>query len=162
MCYNGVKKREGSEKVKKEATHRNTAQKQLVLEVVKKSYDHPVAEQIYFRAREKAMHISLGTVYRNLAQLSEKGEIRRLSAPKGPDHFDFNLESHYHFVCLHCGEMNDIPKECSPSEENILSPSSAGFDITGYALVYEGICPKCKKKFKKGENINEKDKVLSV
>jgi len=128
--------------------HRNTQQRQLVFDVVQKSCDHPTAERVYNRAREAAPHISLGTVYRNLAHLSESGAIKRLVSGVGPDHFDFNLENHFHFLCSHCGEMTDIPKEFSPSEKEVEKPTSAGFDIKGYSLIYMGICPECQNKLK--------------
>lgn len=136
----------------KETAYRNTAQRQLVYDVVQKSHDHPTAETIYIRARKEAPHLSLGTVYRNLNHLSENGAIRKLSAPIGPDHYDFNLESHYHFLCSECGQMSDIPHHCSPDEKSVLAPLSAGFDIQNYTLIYVGVCPNCNKN-KKGENL---------
>ena len=140
----------------KQPIHRNTAQRQLILDVVLNSLDHPTAEEVYIRARKEAAHISLGTVYRNLAFLSESGQIRKLSSPDGPDHYDFNLESHYHFLCQNCGEMCDIPLSCSPKEQAVMAPKEAGFDIRGYSLVYVGLCPNCSKKISKiGESENE-------
>ena len=132
----------------KEVVHRNTAQRQIVLDVVNQSHDHPTAERIYERAREKAPHISLGTVYRNLAHLAENGSILKVST-NGADHYDFNLENHFHFLCTECGEMCDIPKEFSPSHSELMSPQRADFDITDYSLVYLGHCPECKNR--KGE-----------
>ena len=41
--------------------------------------DHPTADVIYLNIREQFPHISLGTVYRNLALLSELGEIKKLT-----------------------------------------------------------------------------------
>ena len=137
--------------MERQTAHRNTQQRQLVFDVVQKSYDHPTAERVYNRAREIAPHISLGTVYRNLAHLSESGAIKRLVSGVGPDHFDFNLENHYHFLCSHCGEMTDIPKECSPDENEVMMPSKSGFDIKSYSLIYMGVCPECQNKIKKGE-----------
>ena len=146
----------------KETAHRNTAQRQLVYDVIQKSLDHPTAETVYIRAREEAPHISLGTVYRNLNHLSENGAIRRLSTPIGPDHFDFNLESHYHFLCSVCGQMSDIPSHCSPDEKSVMAPSEAGFDIKSYSLIYVGVCPECKNKHKKEKLETEQGKILSV
>ena len=133
----------------KETAHRNTAQRKLVYDVIQKSLDHPTAETVYIRARQEAPKISLGTVYRNLSHLSENGDIRKLSAPIGPDHYDFNLESHYHFLCSECGQMSDIPLSCSPDEKSVLAPSEAGFDIKSYSLIYLGVCPECNKKQKR-------------
>ncbi len=128
---------------------RNTPQRKLVLKVVQQSWDHPTAETIYNRAKEVAPSISLGTVYRNLAILSELGQILRLPSPAGPDHYDFNLSSHYHFFCEKCGEMCDIPKECAPDEKELRAPEKSGFDIHGHTLTYMGICPLCKQKAQK-------------
>ena len=123
---------------------RNTPQRKLILEVVRQSYDHPTADTIYRRASEIAPKISLGTVYRNLAVLTELKEILKISSPQGPDHYDFNLSDHCHFFCKKCGEMCDIPLECSPSERELHAPEKSGFDIHGHTLTYVGICPSCK------------------
>ena len=125
---------------------RNTPQRKIVLETVLQSLDHPTAETIFKRAAEKSPKISLGTVYRNLAILSELGQIKKLSSPLGPDHYDFNLSDHCHFLCSSCGEMLDIPNECAPSKQALLAPKKSGFDIHSHTLTYHGICPACKQK----------------
>ncbi len=128
------------------AVLRNTPQRKLVLEIVTQSCDHPTAETIYRRAAEISPKISLGTVYRNLAVLSELGQILKLTSPVGPDHYDFNLSDHCHFICSKCGEMCDIPKECAPSQKELKAPEKSGFDIHRHTLTYVGICPTCKNK----------------
>ena len=125
---------------------RNTPQRKVVLDVVQTSLDHPTAETIFLRASERAPKISLGTVYRNLAVLTELKEILKISSPYGPDHYDFNLSDHCHFLCKNCGEMCDIPLECSPSQSELHAPEKSGFDIQGHTLTYFGICPSCKNK----------------
>lgn len=130
----------------KSAVLRNTPQRKIVLEAVLQSLDHPTAETIYERAHKKAPKISLGTVYRNLAVLSELGQIKKLSSPLGPDHYDFNLSDHCHFICSCCGQMLDIPSECAPSPSALRAPEKSGFDIHSHSLTYLGICPDCKQK----------------
>ena len=61
--------------------------------------DHPTADVIYLNIREQFPHISLGTVYRNLALLSELGEIKKLTTGDGADHFDGNVSPHQHVIC---------------------------------------------------------------
>lgn len=134
--------------MERQTAHRNTQQRQLVLDVVRKSCDHPTAESVYIRAREIAPHISLGTVYRNLGYLSDSKEIKRLVSGQGPDHFDFNLENHFHFLCTECGQMFDIPSESAPSESEVNKPARAGFNIKDYSLIYMGVCPNCQNKEK--------------
>lgn len=129
---------------------RNTAQRALVLDAVRTSRDHPTAEKIFLRVSEKAPQISLGTVYRNLSLLSELGEILRISSPYGPDHFDFNLENHYHFFCSECHEVYDVPSDLVPHKKDLMQPRNCGFEIADFSLSYYGVCPHCKKEMEAG------------
>lgn len=122
---------------------RNTQQRRLVLDVVMTSTDHPVADDIYIRARQTDPTISKGTVYRNLNVLSELGEIRRLSMPMGPDHFDFNTTNHYHFICKNCLKVSDteIPYIHEINGEDLPCP---GYKTEFHRLVLVGECPECR------------------
>ena len=42
-------------------------------------YDHPTADTIYLHVKEEFPNISLGTVYRNLALLTDLGEIIKIT-----------------------------------------------------------------------------------
>lgn len=124
---------------------RNTAQRKLVLDIVRASCDHPTAEQVFEAARHREPHISRGTVYRNLNLLSELGELKRLSMPLGPDHFDFQPDNHYHFCCRCCGMVTDamLPFQ----EEFSVTPDAlTGYTVEWHLLVLVGLCPKCQKK----------------
>ncbi|MDO4475369.1 MAG: transcriptional repressor [Lachnospiraceae bacterium] len=70
--------------------------------------DHPTAETIYTEIRMENPKISLGTVYRNLAQLESAGEVIRIPVTNGPDHFDGNTNEHYHLICPNCGSVSDL------------------------------------------------------
>ena len=123
---------------------RHSRQRELVLQVVKESSDHPVADVIYERAREADVSISKGTVYRNLNLLSELGEIRKLFMPIGPDHYDFNLENHYHFICRNCNRVVDasIPYDEKLNEAKAELP---GFKTEWHRLILVGLCDECNK-----------------
>ena len=74
--------------------------------------DHPTAEMIYTALKEEDPKLSLGTVYRNLALLTEQGEIRKIQTANGPDRYDGNRTEHYHFLCRKCCQIFDLyPKE---------------------------------------------------
>lgn len=70
--------------------------------------DHPTAEMLYSELREKDPKLSLGTVYRNLALLTELGEIRKIPVSRGPDHFDGDTSGHFHFICRKCHQVRDL------------------------------------------------------
>ena len=123
---------------------RNTHQRKLVREIVRGSTNHPTAYDIYAIAREQDPTISKGTVYRNLNLLSELGEIRKLQMPVGPDHYDFKMESHYHFICRKCSKVVDanIPYN---EDLNGATASLPGYKTEWHRLVLVGLCPECKK-----------------
>ena len=52
---------------------RQSRQRDLVLEIVRSTMDHPTADWVYRKARRRLRRISLGTVYRNLKQLADLG-----------------------------------------------------------------------------------------
>ncbi len=116
-----------------------TRQKALICDILENTCDHLTAEQIYFRARERMPAIAMGTVYRNLGQLSDRGFIRRLTIPGQPDRFDKNPKPHGHLLCGRCGEVQDL---FLPELQKELQ-KQCGTKITGYQLTVEHICPHC-------------------
>ena len=123
---------------------RHSRQRELVLQVVRESHDHPVADVIYERAREADASISKGTVYRNLNLLDRLGEIRKLYMPIGPDHYDFNLKNHYHFICRCCNRVVDASM---PYDERLNEAKSElpGFKTEWHRLILVGLCDECNK-----------------
>lgn len=115
---------------------RSTKQRTLVLEIVRKSRNHPTAEAVYAEARKHMPAISLGTVYRNLRQLTENGLIRSVTFGSAPDRFDGMLDAHEHFVCTHCGAIFDI-------QPTLSNPQLPGKRVAHYRLDYFGTCETC-------------------
>jgi Fe2+ or Zn2+ uptake regulation protein len=52
---------------------RQTRQRELILDVVRSTMDHPTADWVYRQARRRLARISLGTVYRNLSRRRRAG-----------------------------------------------------------------------------------------
>ena len=105
--------------------------------------DHPTADDVYTAIRRDFPNISLGTVYRNLSLLASMGEITRLSCGDGVDHFDYNTEPHYHFICKNCGCVQDIPMEFLRSIDDLAAKFFDG-EIVGHSTVFYGTCSQCK------------------
>lgn len=121
---------------------RNTAQRKLTLDAVLAMRSHPTADQVYAYVRTQDAHISRGTVYRNLNILSELNEIRRMSMPIGPDHYDHRVDNHYHFCCRGCGRVVDTGLPYN-EELNRATPGIAGYQTEWHRLVLVGLCPDC-------------------
>lgn len=118
-------------------------QRELIYNAVVEHRVHPTAENVYNFLKKDNPQLSLGTVYRNLQQLSEKGDINRLSIPDQPDRFDGITEPHYHGVCVNCGSIHDIEMNDFP-DLNKIAGEKTGMDILGHKIVFEIICPMCK------------------
>lgn len=124
---------------------RATKQRQLILYIVRNSMDHPSSDIVYERALAQMPNISLGTVYRNLAQLVAAGQVRQIAMPNGPDRYDGQLHKHYHIVCEQCGELFDF--EAAPITEALQNEAAQkGMLLHNIHLVMHGICLRCQKK----------------
>lgn len=124
---------------------RFSRQRQAILNLVLNSNNHPTADYIYLQLKKDFPELSLGTVYRNLSKLSDKGLIQKVSIPNQSDMFDRNLDRHAHVVCSNCGEVYDID---TSSIDDIISNIStdANVSIQSYNITFDGVCNKCKSK----------------
>ena len=82
-------------------------------------------------------------MYRNLKQLSESGEIRKLEIPGGADRFDHGCHDHYHIRCLKCGRVFDVEMEYMEDLGKRIK-NTHGFEFSGHDIIFKGICPGCK------------------
>jgi len=124
---------------------RNTIQRSLVLDAVHRLRSHPTADEIYAEISKICPSISRATVYRNLQQLCEQGEIKKREIPGSPDRFDHITTDHYHARCTVCGKVLDVDMEYLSALSEAVKDSH-GFLLTGHSIVFDGICPDCQKK----------------
>lgn len=96
------------ERVCREAGAKLTHQRLEVFREVAKTGDHPDAETIYRRVRDRMPTVSLDTIYRTLWLLVDLGMIQTLGARRERARFDANLDPHHHFVCVKCGATRDF------------------------------------------------------
>jgi Fur family peroxide stress response transcriptional regulator len=90
---------------------RHSRQRDLILDLVRsRALNHPTAQDVHDAVRDHMPGVSLGTVYRNLHQLVEQGEIVAVQA-EGPLHYDWNRQAHHHLHCSRCGALVDLPLE---------------------------------------------------
>ncbi len=117
-------------------------QRQTIHNFLMTRKDHPTADVVYQNVRQEYPHISLGTVYRNLTLLADRGEILRLHVGDGADHFDADTSRHSHFVCSHCGCVTDLALDCL---EDLLTQAKQDFDgrIEAVDTCFHGICADC-------------------
>ena len=135
---------------------RITSQKEIILDYLKNTDSHPKAEDVYLEVRKKLPRISMGTVYRILTSLKEKGEVREI--PYEVNHYDANLSPHSHFICENCEKIFDIEipnlkkidKETDARRQKCLKRILGDFSKVGkiknYQIYFYGNCKKCSKR----------------
>jgi Fur family peroxide stress response transcriptional regulator len=107
--------------------------------------EHPNAETIYERVRQKIPTISLDTVYRTLRLFVQEGIISRVSAASESMRFDGNIERHHHFICTQCGLVRDFYNE---DFDQLVPPEEAMTlgAVDSIHVEIRGICSDCRKK----------------
>lgn len=124
-------------------TRHNTIQRSLVLDAVNRLKSHATADEVYAEVAATHPNISKATVYRNLNLLSDMGMIRKLEIPGGADRFDHICKEHCHVKCEKCGRVFDIEIPYIDGLDNLVENRN-GFELTGYDILFRGICPGCR------------------
>ena len=123
------------------AIERKSKQRDAIINELCSRYDHPTAMELYLSVREKIPNLSLGTLYRNLTQLEEHGQVIRI--PDGTtDRFDGNVHPHGHFKCLSCGNVYDL---MSFKNDSLTFSDEIIGNVVNYSLMAFGSCKHCNK-----------------
>src|ERR1051325_29995 len=112
-----------------------SAQRAAVAEYVLRTHEHPSADLVWKRVREKFPWISRATVYNTLNLFVEKGLLQRLTFAEDSIVFDPKIETHHHFIDDETGEIVDVPWE-NVQVCNI--ESLRGYQISDYQVVMHG------------------------
>lgn len=120
-------------------------QREALLTLLRSTRSHPSADWLYENLRKEFPNISLGTVYRNLAQLAENGDILKISTSANKEHFDGFVHRHFHFVCNKCDKIYDVDLDGMDEIKN-QAAEKLNADIEDYSLIFYGICENCSSK----------------
>lgn len=120
-------------------------QREKILEVLSNNAVHPTAEKLLDILEDEGTPIGMTTLYRNLNQLANAGMIKKIDGLEPSAHFDHNTYEHYHFICVECKKVFDIPADVAPDLVKN-TRSATGFDIVNHDIVFHGICSECKKR----------------
>ena len=122
---------------------RNTIQRTLVLDIVRTLQNHATADEVYNQVIKTHSNISRATVYRNLNQLTDNGDIQKIEVGDGADSFDHRLFKHYHIQCSRCRKVFDVEMDYMKDLETSITNFN-GFEFSCHDIMFKGICPKCK------------------
>jgi Fe2+ or Zn2+ uptake regulation protein len=129
---------------------RNTLQRQIILEALRKFNCHPTVEDVYLLVKENYPTISKATVYRNLRQLADQGEIRKANLPCEQERYDNINSKHYHFQCNVCGDISDVEMDYATAID-LQAENCNSFQVDEHEIIFKGICANCKKN-REGDN----------
>lgn len=129
--------------MKREILRRNTRQRRMILEELKKVRTHPTADSLFRMVRRRLPSVSFGTVYRNLNLLKAEGQILELTCGKYSCRYDGDTRNHYHFFCLECKKVFDLNEPILKDLDKKVS-RKAGISVKYHRIDFYGYCKGCK------------------
>jgi Fur family ferric uptake transcriptional regulator len=137
-----------------------TVPREAILELLSRSSKHRSAKEIYALLYKSYPGTGLTTVYRTLDLLARMGLITKLTLGDGQSRYEFKSsekeEHHHHLICTKCGKIIDYSefldeelKLVRKTEERLAKKYD--FKILDHNIEFLGICEKCNKSKKGGE-----------
>jgi len=126
---------------------RNTAQRELILDIFLRTEEHLSSEDLYWLVHKEDSSVGHTTVYRTLKLLTDAGLAREVRFGDGKSYYEhhYNHEHHDHMICTECGKVIEF---FSPEIEALQESVAAeyGFRLTHHSMRILGLCDACQKK----------------
>ncbi len=121
---------------------RSTRQRDAIRAALEEAGRPLLPGEILAAAQRDVPALGQATVYRNLKQLAEAGEIQPVELPGEPPRFELaGHRHHHHFRCNGCRRVFDV--HACPGDMQKLAPP--GFTVEGHELTLYGICSDCQR-----------------
>ena len=120
-----------------------TPQRIVIYQELLKSKDHPNAEALHKRVKERIPDISLDTVNRTLLTYSKIGIIHVVEGYGEARRYDPHIANHHHFRCVICNVIIDFDYK---SYDAIIIPTNIqkAHSVLSKKILLEGYCHKCR------------------
>lgn len=129
-----------------ERRRNHSKKRDAILQTIRSTKSHPSAEWVFEQLREDFPNLSLGTVYRNIAEFKEMGEVMSVAVVDGIDRIDGDTSPHEHFVCTACGAVDDLELGLQTEEITKQISERCGAEVNKLHLTAYGLCARCLKK----------------
>lgn len=119
---------------------RCTPQRYAVMEFLMGCHGHPTAAEIYKAVNRVDPRSSRATTYNNLRDLVQAGLVREVAVEGRAARFDAKGVRHHHFICDHCGNVEDL------AWYDVPRPASRALGkrvLRECELIFRGLCGKC-------------------
>lgn len=105
---------------------------------------HLTAPEVYRRAREQGLQVSLSTVYRTLGLMQQDGNVSTLSGEHGRRYEARDLDhDHDHLICLKCGLTIEFADDLIRGFGKLVAERK-GYEHKSSRFDILGICTSCK------------------
>jgi Fur family peroxide stress response transcriptional regulator len=119
---------------------RCTPQRYAVMAFLMESKRHPTAAEIFEAVNRVDPRSSRATTYNNLRDLVQAGLVREVAVEGRAARFDARGMQHHHFICDHCGNVEDVDWFDVPRP----AARSLGKRVVRECeLIFRGLCTKC-------------------
>jgi Fur family transcriptional regulator, peroxide stress response regulator len=126
----------------KQAGVKLTYQRLEIFRELASRLDHPDAEQLFAAVHERMPTVSLDTVYRTLALLTDLGVVSPLGPRRESVRFDANPARHHHYVCLGCGLTLDFESRALDALR-VPAPLRSVGSVSTVQVEVRGLCAGC-------------------
>jgi Fur family transcriptional regulator, peroxide stress response regulator len=123
--------------------YRLTPQREAVLRVLADTTQHPSAEQIYEKARQRCRSTSRATIYNTVTVLKQLGEVEDLELERSAHRYGARASAeHAHLVCTRCDRIDDY--DSTEFRATVAAAAAAsGYRVAACRLSFYGECPAC-------------------
>lgn len=119
---------------------RTTRQRDAIRQALVQAGRPLLPTEILAAAQAEVPALGIATVYRNLKQLAEAGEIQSVELPGEAPRFEpGGRHHHHHFSCTVCHRVFDV--HACPGDMQKLAPP--GFAVERHELTLYGRCGEC-------------------
>ena len=112
-----------------------SAQRVAVAEYVLATDEHPSADQVLAKVRERCPMLSRATVYNTLNLFVDRGLLRQRVLAEGRVVFDPNVAPHHHFIDDETGCIYDVPWDAVRVSR---AEAPKGFDLREVEVILRG------------------------
>lgn len=117
---------------------RMTKQRREVLAVILRDRDHPTANDVFLRSKDRMPTISLATVYNCLEALVSHNIVRQVNLDRESSRYCPNLSDHCHFQDEESGKIHDVVFKEGVKLEDILELPN-GTEVRHLEISLKGI-----------------------
>jgi len=118
-----------------------TTPRLAILEMIERA-GHSSIEELAGLVCEKYPTISLGTIYKNVESMSEKGLLTPIAITNQKQKYEITKPPHIHLICQSCLSVMD--KEYMPVPELKQIADESGFLLYKKTINLYGLCPVCR------------------